>query len=539
MMSRQDAARNYQLLAQLGYNLASQDNGDTGMAVVQDPATGRYIPIDSPEGEAFFNKATSNLSSGMDQAQFEGLRSNLGTGFDLAGTFNNQLMAINPATGKPENVYTAAAPGWDPYSSNGPATNYYFASDAGRPNFATPGAVGGFSVGDNAHMGLDEMGVIAGLAAISGGSFGPALAGATGLGTGAATGAVVGGTGAGIRSGGNPQAIGQGAVLGGLGGALVPSAAGTTATNGAPIVPATTGATAAAGGSTAGANTAAFGAGGGMADTGVMGLDDPFSWMTDADYGNAASPWSTSPSTYDLGGNIDPTTGGMMDPGAFDWMTPADYGDAVNPWSTNPSTADLGGDIDPATGMPRGLSFLNSLRGMLPSGLPASLGSALGGLSSYLPSAKQAASLAPGLLALAYARQQPGVDTSGLENTMSMADVNAPLFVQGAINPVQQNIAGGYGDLLQSQAARGIRGSSFGDASIGNYLSTTGRALGDVGATAAQKAIGLRGDLAGQIAVLKAKSQEMKNNLYGRAFDVLGRGLNPSGYAGNIQVGRA
>jgi hypothetical protein len=86
---------------------------------------------------------------------------------------------------------------------------------------------------------------------------------------------------------------------------------------------------------------------------------------------------------------------------------------------------------------------------------------------------------------------------------------------------------------------RGIRGSSFGDASIGNYWTTTGRTLGDVGATAAQKAIGLRGDLAGQIAILKAKSQEMKNNLYGRAFDVLGRGLNPSGYAGNIQVGRA
>lgn len=138
----------------------------------------------------------------------------------------------------------------------------------------------------------------------------------------------------------------------------------------------------------------------------------------------------------------------------------------------------------------------------------------------------------PGILALAYAARQPGIDTSRLTGVYDAAGANAPLFVQSAIDPVQKNIAAGYGDLLQSQGLRGIRGSSFGATDIANYMDTTGRTLGDVGATAAQKALGLQGDLAGQIAALQAKSQELKNNLYGRAFDVLGRGLNPRGYGG-------
>jgi hypothetical protein len=342
------------------------------------------------------------------------------------------------------------------------------------------------------------------------------------------TGGLGGMTGANLATGGD---VGQGVAMdvAGLG-------AGAGLAGALPAVGLSAPAASAAAGGTALANGGAAAAGGG-GDMSLMGLDDPYSWMTEADYGEAASPWSTSPSTYDLGGSIDPMTGGMAEPGAFDWMTPADYGDEANPFTTNPSTADLGGDIDPATGMPRAAaspSWLNNLRSAMP-GASDFLSKAGG----YLPSGRQAASMVPGMLALNYARQQPGIDTSGLENTMSMADANAPLFVQGAINPVQQNIAAGYGDLLQSQAARGIRGSSFGDASAGNYLATTGRALGDVGATAAQKAIGLRGDLAGQIAMLKAKAQEMKNNLYGRAFDVLGRGLNPSGYAGNVQIARA
>jgi hypothetical protein len=147
--------------------------------------------------------------------------------------------------------------------------------------------------------------------------------------------------------------------------------------------------------------------------------------------------------------------------------------------------------------------------------------------------------MAPGLLALGYANQQPGIDTSGPgEHDVDGGRERAALRA-GAINPVQQNIAAGYGDLLQSQARAASAARASATRALGTTCPRLAAALGDVGATAAQKAIGLRGDLAGQIAVLKAKSQEMKNNLYGRAFDVLGRGLNPSGYAGNIQVGRA
>jgi hypothetical protein len=152
----------------------------------------------------------------------------------------------------------------------------------------------------------------------------------------------------------------------------------------------------------------------------------------------------------------------------------------------------------------------------------------LGGIGGL---ANMAGSTIPGMLALDYARNQKPVDTGLLNDVYSNASANSPGFVQAAIDPFQQNIAAGYGDLLQSQAQRGIRGSSFGDTDIANYLSTTGRALSGAGSTAQQQALGLQGNLAGQIANLNAQNQQIKNQLYGRAFDIFGRGLSPSPYA--------
>ncbi len=150
-----------------------------------------------------------------------------------------------------------------------------------------------------------------------------------------------------------------------------------------------------------------------------------------------------------------------------------------------------------------------------------------------------AARTAPGLLALGYAGSQSPINTGQLNSILGQLGGQNDAIVRAATDPMQANISAGYGDLLQSQAKRGIRGSSFGDADISNYLSTTGRSLADAGASASAGTLALQGNLAGNIASLNAQSQQMKNDLYGRAFDVLGRGLNPSGYAGNINIGGA
>lgn len=143
----------------------------------------------------------------------------------------------------------------------------------------------------------------------------------------------------------------------------------------------------------------------------------------------------------------------------------------------------------------------------------------------------------PGVMALTYAGSQPGVDLGQLNNVNAQLAGNQNAVIKAATDPLERNIASGYGDLLQSQALRGIRGSSFGDASIGNYVAQTGNALANAGANAAQGSLALQGDLASRIASLKNDSQKLKNQLYGTAFDVLGRGLNPQGYAANISGG--
>jgi len=144
-----------------------------------------------------------------------------------------------------------------------------------------------------------------------------------------------------------------------------------------------------------------------------------------------------------------------------------------------------------------------------------------------------AARTAPGIAALAYANRQPGLDVSGLKGIQSQLGGNQDAVIRAATDPFQMNIAGGYGDLLQSQALRGIRGSSFGDTDIGNYISTTGRSLANAGASAAEGSLALQGNLATNIAQLQNQAQQIKNSLYGRAFDVLGRGLNPTAYQGS------
>lgn len=164
--------------------------------------------------------------------------------------------------------------------------------------------------------------------------------------------------------------------------------------------------------------------------------------------------------------------------------------------------------------------FLSKGGGLL-SSLGINSGSILG------QGADLAARTGPGLLALGYADRQPGLDVSGLKNIQGQLGGNQDAVIRAATDPFQMNIAAGYGDLLQSQGLRGIRGSSFGTTDIGNYLATTGRSLADAGSSAAQGSLALQGNLASNIAQLQNQAQQIKNSLYGRAFDVLGRGLNP------------
>jgi hypothetical protein len=146
-------------------------------------------------------------------------------------------------------------------------------------------------------------------------------------------------------------------------------------------------------------------------------------------------------------------------------------------------------------------------------------------------------SATPGLMALNYAGQQPGFDPTNLQSILGQLGGNQDAVVRAATDPFQKNIAAGYGDLVKSQGARGIRGSSFGDTDISNYMDITGRGLANAGASAAQGSLALQGDLASRIAQFQQQQQFMKNNMYGRAFDVLGRGLNPQGYGSNINIG--
>jgi hypothetical protein len=181
-----------------------------------------------------------------------------------------------------------------------------------------------------------------------------------------------------------------------------------------------------------------------------------------------------------------------------------------------------------ASGLTSGLSDLSGTSGLqnLLQSLQQGLGTGVGSGGATV------GSTIPGLLALAYAAQQPGADTSQLQSVYNAAGSNQGGFVQAAQAPLLQSQAAGYGDLVQNQGLRGVLGSSFGDTDIANYLSTTGQGIANAGINATQGSLALQGNLAGQISQLGLQNQQIQNNLYGTAFNVLGRGLNPTSYIG-------
>lgn len=259
-----------------------------------------------------------------------------------------------------------------------------------------------------------------------------------------------------------------------------------------------------------------------MAD-GMMGLDDPLAGMDLNLLGPSV-----------LGGNFG-TVNTDVNPGT----------DASAPWLFNGPSDSVFGNTTPTldflSSLPteNGSTFdLSTLANGL-GGLSGLFGNVLSGIRSVLPDTSTAQRLIPGSMALTYAAAQPNLDLGPLNSIEGQLSGNQNAVIKAATDPLQQNIAAGYGDLLQSQSLRGIRGSSFGDTDIANYLATTGNALANAGANAAKGSLGLQSDIATQIANLQNQRQQIKNRLFGSAFDVLGRGLNPAGYAGttNINVG--
>jgi hypothetical protein len=428
-----------------------------------------------------------------------------------------------------------------------------------------------------------------------------------------------------------------------------------------------------AGGALMGAGEAAGAAGAGVGES-VSGL-----------YGPTAGELGGYASTYGAGGGMDLTnileevgnfTGG--DTGGIDWSQYTDYGPGNTGFGEGDaldfSKSDLGQlPTDLLDKLPPGLKELvsklvssgaggKSIAGKLLESLGIDPTGVIGqGLSL-------AARSAPGLMALQYAKSQPGIDTSalegifgkstnplapidmsglnaiqsravqplpgidmsgltslqdragqplpgidrsGLESTLAQLQGNQNAVIKAATDPAQRNIAAGYGDLVQSQGVRGIRGSSFGDTAISDFLARGGDTLANAGAQAAERSLGLQSQVSGQlanlgvsenaqrlqqmglsgdiaskiaglgisqnaqqlqqmglsgdiaskianlglgqnaqqlqqtsqqaeiakqIAELRAKAQATKNSLYGRAFDVLGRGINPGGFGGQLTL---
>lgn len=223
-------------------------------------------------------------------------------------------------------------------------------------------------------------------------------------------------------------------------------------------------------------------------------------------------------------GSIFGDTVGVGDAGAFDQFGSTAIPGAAASGSIFDAGIGSGGLWD--TLKQYGGAGLNALKDLF-------AGNASGGGTGGFGGGPTVGSTAPGLLALAYAAKQPGIDLTNLNSILGKLGGNQDAIVKAATDPVQANIAAGYGDLLQNQANRGIRGSSFGATDIGNYLSNTSNTLGNVAANASQGSLALQGNLATNIENLRNQAQQIKNNLYGRAFDVLGRGLNPAGYAGS------
>jgi hypothetical protein len=167
--------------------------------------------------------------------------------------------------------------------------------------------------------------------------------------------------------------------------------------------------------------------------------------------------------------------------------------------------------------------LLGSTAGGGANGLLSSLGGGSNGLLGTL------ASVAPSLAAIAYARNQNPFDTSRLQSLYSQYNPEAQA------SQYDVNTGLGRTKLTSDLARRGVSGSSFGDQSLTNF--NTARDLGR--ASLINQGVGTQAGIAGQILGADVSSQQMKNDLYGRALLALSGGLAPRTSGGLLAGGLA
>ena len=139
-----------------------------------------------------------------------------------------------------------------------------------------------------------------------------------------------------------------------------------------------------------------------------------------------------------------------------------------------------------------------------------------------------------------FSTQVGEANTTALKNYNDLyknIGANQTGYVSSVVNPTIATNALGYGNLLQDQSRRGIRGSSFGNADIGNYQNVANRNVQDATSQALMQSYGLLGNvnqgiagmgnniaqqqLGAQGANTQIKAQNLKGNMAN--MDIFGR----------------
>lgn len=150
------------------------------------------------------------------------------------------------------------------------------------------------------------------------------------------------------------------------------------------------------------------------------------------------------------------------------------------------------------------------------------------------------ARLAPGYAALQFAQNQGGIDstpfdTSNLSSLYDKAGALTDPATSSALQGFDLRTGQARGELLDSLSKRGVMGSSFGNYDLANFDTSTqaqrGKLVGDLGLQGITTQRGIAGDILGAQQVLRQQQlqqQAVRNALFGRSFDILGRAVSPA-----------
>jgi len=111
-------------------------------------------------------------------------------------------------------------------------------------------------------------------------------------------------------------------------------------------------------------------------------------------------------------------------------------------------------------------------------------------------------------------------------------------YVQSMVNPTIQTNASQYGNLMQDQANRGVRGSSFGDQSISNFTNAANTNVANTQAQAMQNQFGMQNYLLGGMTGIgnqyNAQAQSSLNSAVKQNSDAAQNNLAAQGQNGKM-----